>query len=205
MKTYFFDPSAIEAVCFDCFGTLLSVVEGPHAYRGLVSRAPDRRSMRHSVLTGQHSFEDHALTAGWSDEAIASAGVSLSRELETIAVLDDAPHLLAELRRRGLKLALCSNLATEFGPAALNALKFLFDTTVLSYEVGLTKPDPEIFHVVCRNLGCAPNRVLMIGDSQSADIDGAIGAGLHAMRVHRGPEPAPQGALSNLNELLILL
>lgn len=205
MKEYSFDPTTIDAVCFDCFGTLLSVTEGAHAYRGLVGRASDRRSMRHVVLTQPHSFEQHAAKVGWDRGAIASGRAALDEELRTIAILDNAPQVLQELRQQGLKLALCSNLATEFGPAALKALGFRFDTTVLSYEVGLTKPAPEIFHLVCANLGCRPKRVLMVGDSQAMDVDGARSAGLQAMRVYRGAEPTAPRTLSNLNEIVILL
>jgi len=205
MKQLSLDPSTVDAVCFDCFGTLLSVIEGTRAYRGLVGQASDRRGMRHAVLTQPHSFEQHAAQAGWSTGAIASGSAALNEELKTIAILDNAPRVLEELRQRGLKLALCSNLATEFGPAALKALGFQFDTTILSYEVGLTKPDREIFHIVCRSMGCLPERVLMVGDSQAMDIEGARSAGLQAMRVHRGTEPTPSGTLSNLNEIVILL
>jgi HAD superfamily hydrolase (TIGR01509 family) len=191
----------IDAVCFDCFGTLLSVAEGPYAYRRLVGAAGDRRAMRHQVLTAPRSFEVHAAGAGWDAREIAGARVALEEELASIAVLDDAPRVLEALRAKGLKIALCSNLATEFGPAALRALGFLFDTTVLSYEVGLTKPDEAIYRTVCRNLGCAPARVLMVGDSQAADIDGARSAGLHALRIHRNPATAQPDDLRHLAQL----
>jgi HAD superfamily hydrolase (TIGR01549 family) len=205
MKTRSFDPSTIDAVCFDCFGTLLSVIEGPYAYRGLVGQAPDRRGMRHAVLTLPHSFEQHAVAAGWAEADIASGRAALDKELATIAILDDAPRVLEELRQRGLKVALCSNLATEFGPPALKALGFQFDTTVLSYEVGLTKPDPAIFQLVCRNLACPPEHVLMIGDSRAMDVEGAQDAGLQAMQVSRGVTPVSAQVLSSLNEIAILL
>jgi len=199
-------PSAdtIEAVCFDCFGTLLSIAEGPYAYRKLVNMAPDRAVMRHEVLTRSRTFEQHAEGAGWNAREIAAARVALTEELASIEVLDHARDVLEALRLKGLKIALCSNLATEFGPAALKQLQFLFDTTVLSYEVGLVKPDPAIFRVVCRNLQCAPGKVLMVGDSQKADIAGALGAGLHALRINRTSSPAVTDLtdLAQLNNLL---
>jgi HAD superfamily hydrolase (TIGR01549 family) len=161
--------------------------------------------MRHVVLTQPHSFEQHATHAGWDTNAIARGRAALAEELQSIAVLDNAPGVLKTLRERGLKLALCSNLATEFGPAALETLNFHFDTTILSYKVGLTKPAPEIFNLVCKNLGYLPERVLMVGDSQAMDVEGARSAGLQAVQVHRGREAAPPNTLSNLNELVILL
>jgi len=199
-----FDFATIEAVCFDCFGTLLSVVEGPHAYRGLVGQAANRRAMREEVLTRFRTFEQHALATSWTPQDIARGREALDQELASITVLDAAPDILERLRGRGLKIALCSNLATEFGPAALKKLDFVFDTTVLSYEVGLVKPDAEIFRTVCLNLNCRPEHVLMVGDSQKADVQGGANAGLIALQVDRTAPPA-RGRISRLNELLTLL
>lgn len=205
MPTTTISAAGIDAVCFDCFGTLLSVAEGPYAYRRLVGTAADRRKMRHQVLTTPRAFDAHAAGAGWNAREVAAARVALSEELASIAILDEAPRVLEALRTKGLKIALCSNLATEFGPAALRALGFLFDATVLSYEVGLTKPDAAIYRTVCRKLECAPERVLMVGDSQAADVDGARGAGLHAVRIHRNRATASPGDLHDLAQLTELL
>lgn len=194
----------IEAVCFDCFGTLLSVAEGPYAYRKLVATAPDRVAMRNTVLTRARTFERHAKSAGWSAREIAAAEVALAEELASIQILDQAREVLEALRLKGLKIALCSNLASEFGPAALKQLQFFFDTSVLSYEVGLTKPNPAIFRVVCRNLHCTPNKVLMVGDSLKADVAGAREAGLHALHINRTSSASSKDLthLAQLNDLL---
>ena len=45
----------------------------------------------------------------------------------------------------------------------------LVDEVVLSYEVGLIKPDPKIFLTACERLRVDPSEVLMVGDSEEAD------------------------------------
>lgn len=195
-------PSGVQAICFDCFGTLLEVTESDAAYRRLVVSARDRRSMRRQVLTKPWPFEVHATRAGWSAAEVSAGQDALRRELASIVVLDEAPFVLQTLREHGLRLALCSNLATEFGPAARSKLGFTFDATVLSYEVGCLKPEAAIFAEVCRRLGCRPEKVLMVGDSMASDIDGARAGGMSAVRVQRDCARALPGDITNLSQLL---
>lgn len=56
----------------------------------------------------------------------------------------------------------------------------------LSYELGMTKPDRDIFDHVIQDLGIEPARVLFIDDSP-ANVSGAKDAGLMA-EVAKGPE-----------------
>jgi putative hydrolase of the HAD superfamily len=91
-----------------------------------------------------------------------------------------------------------------------------FDVVVVSAEFGVAKPDPAIFAHALSLLGCdregpdhkgpdhagldrdAPDRerpnheqAVMIGDSLTRDIDGAIAAGLQAVWVNRSGQPRP--------------
>jgi FMN phosphatase YigB (HAD superfamily) len=48
-----------------------------------------------------------------------------------------------------------------------------FDAVVISSEVGVTKPRPEIFDITFEQLGQPPKQsALMIGDSMTSDIRG---------------------------------
>jgi epoxide hydrolase-like predicted phosphatase len=40
----------------------------------------------------------------------------------------------------------------------------LFDDMVLSFEVGLGKPDPEVYQLACRRLGIAPEEAVFVDD-----------------------------------------
>ncbi len=57
----------------------------------------------------------------------------------------------------------------------------LFDHRFLSHELGLVKPDPEIFEHVLGVLGCRPERVLFLDDN-AINVEGARAAGLRAER-----------------------
>jgi len=54
----------------------------------------------------------------------------------------------------------------------------LLATIVDSGAVGVRKPDPAIFALAVRRLGCEPAEVLYVGDSFEKDIVGAHAAGL---------------------------
>jgi putative hydrolase of the HAD superfamily len=68
------------------------------------------------------------------------------------------------------------------------------DTLVVSEEVGVAKPDREIFRVALERLGAAPGDAVMIGDSWSADIAGARAAGIRSVWFNPHRRPCPDAA-----------
>jgi len=70
---------------------------------------------------------------------------------------------IARLRAAGLKVAaLTNNWVTE--DEGTGALRSFFDVFVESAVVGLRKPDPRIFELVCRELGVAPPETVFLDD-----------------------------------------
>ena len=53
-----------------------------------------------------------------------------------------------------------------------------FETLTVSEEVGVKKPNPEIFRYALRKADAIPEESLMIGDEMAVDIDGARAAGI---------------------------
>jgi HAD superfamily hydrolase (TIGR01509 family) len=74
----------------------------------------------------------------------------------------------------------------QFHAAGLHEI---VDVYALSYEIGVIKPDPEIFLRPCEELGVAPERALMVGDTPIPD-GGALAVG---MPVHLLPLAPPRG------------
>jgi putative hydrolase of the HAD superfamily len=79
------------------------------------------------------------------------------------------------------------------GPPDIQRLKFeqtgladLFSAVVISGELGLGKPDPEVFLHAVGSLGVRPQDAVMVGDSWERDIEGALGAGLRAIWISHG-------------------
>ncbi|EIE20438.1 HAD-superfamily hydrolase [Coccomyxa subellipsoidea C-169] len=88
---------------------------------------------------------------------------------------------LAAIRSSGIKLGVVSNFDTRLRPllTAMGAAE-VFDTMVISAEVGAEKPNPLIFEIACQQLGVEPEEAVHIGDDRRNDITGARSAGCHA-------------------------
>ncbi len=87
-------------------------------------------------------------------------------------IYPDTVAVLELLRDRGAPVAVLSNIAWDVRPIFKHfGIDHLITSYVLSYEVGVKKPDPEIFRIACVGLGFAerPRDVLMVGDNRVAD------------------------------------
>ncbi len=100
------------------------------------------------------------------------------------------PEVLACLERlsRWYRIASLSN-----GNACLVqiGLDHLFHAMISAHAHGRSKPDPALFHFACRELGCAPEEVVHLGDDIELDVRGAREAGLHAVWINRESHPWP--------------
>lgn len=84
---------------------------------------------------------------------------------------------LHELRRRGVKLALCTNKPERFIAPLFDALQWapLFDAIVGGDTLPQRKPDAEPLLHVARGFGLEPVQCLMVGDS-ATDAGAALAA-----------------------------
>ncbi len=80
---------------------------------------------------------------------------------------------------------------------------------VISEEVGVRKPDAEIFRLAAGRLGLAAGDILFVGDHPEADVVGAANAGMRTAWLHRGrtwPSPldqiAPELVIDSLHDLM---
>jgi len=177
----------IDAVCFDAFGTLVEITEKRGAVRHLFKAVPPgkRAELKHRLMREPRPIAD------WLEVYVADADPIMAldiyaRELSEVASVTIRPgmsDIWALLRTKGQRLALCSNLASSFGLAVRRALPDPPDVEVFSYAVGALKPEPEIYAHVLEWLALEPDRVLFVGDSVRADIEGPQAAGMRALHV----------------------
>jgi HAD superfamily hydrolase (TIGR01509 family) len=104
-------------------------------------------------------------------------------------------ELAREARGAGLPVGVISNsegrlaeLIAEVGWAGD------FDVVADSGRLGMEKPDPPIFLWASARLGVPPERVVHVGDSWAADVEGARRAGMRAIGFRlRAPHPFSPG------------
>ena len=89
-------------------------------------------------------------------------------------------------RREGVKTGLISNSWGEGLAYDDGMLEELFDAVVISGDVGLHKPDPEIFKLGAERIGVPPQECVVVDDLRE-NCAGAEGVGMTAI-LHRGPD-----------------
>jgi len=109
-------------------------------------------------------------------------------------VYPDVMPTFDALKRIGKRIGLISNWDVRL-PRLLDelGLRQHIRWAVMSYEVGVEKPDPLIFSRAAEASGLPPHRLLHVGDSYEEDILGARNARMQAIWLRRGPEAQPAG------------
>jgi putative hydrolase of the HAD superfamily len=102
---------------------------------------------------------------------------------------------LRQARRAGLKTGMISN---SWGRGRYDRSTFdeLFDGVVISGEVGLHKPQPQIFELGAERVGLSPMSCVFVDDLRENCV-GAEAVGMVAV-LHRGPDET----LARLEDLL---
>jgi len=115
------------------------------------------------------------------------------------SLAEGAKEVLEDLRREGLRLGLLSNWDSRIHPILEEfGVDHLFELKVVSYDVGVEKPHPEIFKTAERKAGVPPGSLLLVGDSLEQDIQPALDSGWRAIWLE--PERTPE-ADSGLEDL----
>ncbi|MEM9406435.1 MAG: HAD family hydrolase [Acidobacteriota bacterium] len=114
-------------------------------------------------------------------------------------------ELLDELARRGLRLGIITNNLVSEQTAKLRQLDLheTFEVVTISEAFGVPKPAPEIFRGTLDELGVEAADAVMVGDSLTSDIAGALGVGLRSVWLDRRPElgrEAPPGVPTLLGD-----
>ena len=102
------------------------------------------------------------------------------------APVPETVEILKNLRARGVKLAIVTNITPELlehqhKKVAQLGIEDLFDAVVYSAEFGVHKPDRRIFDHAAALLGVANEDCLFVGDDPDADVTGALNAGMEAV------------------------
>lgn len=95
-----------------------------------------------------------------------------------ISVEPGTMRLLEELHEGGTRMALLSNAGFDFGdPFRFAPFGTLFERVFVSAELGLLKPEPEIYRHIARELDIELGRMVFI-DNKAVNVDGATAIGV---------------------------
>ena len=110
-------------------------------------------------------FHDAAL-----DEDLANALYAVESDARHNPFAADAVSTVRELHRRGVHVAVLSDIHFDVRPAfAAAGFGDSVEAYTLSFEQGIQKPDPRMFHRTLSALGVEPGDTLMVGDRSGPD------------------------------------
>jgi putative hydrolase of the HAD superfamily len=128
------------------------------------------------------------------------------RGREAWRLFDDVIPTLAELKNRGLRLAIISNYDSRIDDLLQDfEIERFFDGIHISSRIGAAKPDGHIFLSALRYHHVKPQRALHVGDSLREDVEGASAVGITAALLDRNRSFGPNDGLiriSCLDELI---
>ena len=203
-------PPPIKGVCFDFGDTLFHSPDGaaviaeagvaPQVARELWEKIW-RDSKTPAALAVQRDLSPEAHRSGWTalfEQAdVHRPGLS---KLLYERVMDhqkwlpypDTEQVLRELRTRGLRVGVVSNVAEDLRPVFVaRGWAELIDGYTHSFEHRVEKPDVRIFLAACKAIGTAPRETLVVGDH--AVDGGAVAAGCVVLLLPRVDPGQPRG------------
>ncbi|MFN2608270.1 MAG: HAD family hydrolase [Acidimicrobiales bacterium] len=158
------------AILFDVDGTLVDTnwLHTLSWWRTLQKAGHDIAMSRIHPLIGMGS--DHLLTEllGEAPEGLRDAHTEEYKPLkEELHAFPKAAEILQEVDRRGARVVLATSSKKDDVPELCDAIGAgdTVDHVVNGSDVDATKPSPDIFAVALEQLGLAPDRTLVVGDT----------------------------------------
>jgi putative hydrolase of the HAD superfamily len=188
------------AVIFDFFGTLTNAMRrgpahdqaaralgcDPLAFTNMLDRTYQARASGRYGDAGRSLYEiARQLGRAPGPSQVAEAvGLVTGALRDGVRLRPDAVRTLWRLRRAGLLTGLVSDCTHDL-PALLPSLPIagLFDATVFSVHLGVTKPHPALFQAAYQRLGVRPDQCLYVGDGGGRELSGARSVGMTAVRL----------------------
>ena len=193
----------IDAVIFDLFGTLIQLARDTNPYLQFCRAIGDSNAIRESLVVDAPTladFCDHLRVSHPSN--LTDIQRDLDYDIDSAVVFPDALPTLRSIRDRGLRIALISNLASPYKLAVGRLdLESHFDAILYSCDLGIAKPNPDIYHAALSQLRTTAASTLMIGDSQRSDVAGPMSCGIRGFLIDRDGKSSGDSVLRALTDI----
>lgn len=120
--------------------------------------------------------------------------------------------ILDYLHDKKMVMGIVTNSITKFQYAKIDKLNIrkYMSAIIISEEVGIVKPNPEIYNLALSRIDAKPDTTLFVGDYPSIDIKGAYDAGIMSAwlsygRVWNIDDYRPDHIIHDLSELISII
>jgi 2-haloalkanoic acid dehalogenase type II len=198
------DPTAIAAITFDCYGTLIDWEAGVRAY---VTPILERSAQRGGVTPDewlarweriqfqmlrpyrpyreilQRSYD--ATMQHFGLEAFVDAGAGLARSVAEWQPFPDTRRALRRLARR-YRLAIVSNIDHDLLADSVGQMQAPFSCLVTAEDARAYKPDPRPLQLAIERLAVPPEAILHAAFGWKYDLAPARALGMRTCFLNRG-------------------
>ena len=206
-----------DAVVFDLFGTLVDnpayLADGTGGWDSMMLSVADALGIEYPAYrrvwtetedeqyTGIYTTVEEYLQFVCQRTGVPARpeGINLALSIRqeyfrtVVSPRPDTIATLVRLKDTGHKTGLISDCVLEDAENwPRTQMAPLIDAAVLSCEVGLRKPDPRIYQLVCDGLGVFPGNCLYVGDGGSGELTGASSVGMNSVLI-RAPYDTNRG------------
>ena len=189
----------VRAVIFDMYETLVTQLRSPLYYgtqiAGDLGLAPGEflpgwRETEKDRSTGKLTFENtmtqlmerHNLYSRDLHSRIAEKRMAFQRDCFRQLHPQILP-MLETLKEKGIRIGLITNCFSEEAALIRESVLFpFFDAACLSWEEGICKPDPVIFHTCLDRLAVPAESCLYVGDGGSRELETAKSLGMQPLQ-----------------------
>ena len=199
----------VKYILIDMYGVIIEESKGyfiPYTYEHFEQSEYDRitkvfreEKMFTRAQLGEVSSHEFLTAIGYSDPES-----SMKDYLEHYLTLDEGFRNFAELIRGKYKLVLLSNDVAEWSTylTELHGIDSLFHDKIVSGNVGMKKPDSEIFELALTRLGCKPEECVFI-DNSTKNLEAAEELGIKTVLFNRDRVEYGGITVNNFSELSI--
>jgi len=197
----------MKAVIFDLYDTLIYFNVKMQSYRKLfidlnVDEKLELEKAKNIALT-ENFINLDALVNRLRPEASINIQIyenMIENEVKSVKLYPETLSVLQRLKDKGLKLGLISNLAFSYKTPFYDlGLDLYFDTTLFSFEIGMKKPNLEIYKLILQKLDVLPEQCIMIGDKIIEDIEAPQQIGIRSLLCDR--KSNSENSIANLNDI----
>lgn len=194
-----------EVIVFDLYNTLVKIEKNKHFFHFLY------RISNQGFDLSTKAYKDLLLTKPLHEvidllpkdfeSLLDTCKDKLEEELNSIFLFKNVKFVLEQLAQ-DYRVFLISNLASPYKKPFFDlGLDKYFENYIFSCDVGLVKPQKEIFQIIENNSGQKGSQILMIGDSEKSDIAGAKSMNWNYLKVCRNQSIKSNYEINDLSEI----